>query len=109
MVKGHLIASFEEVSVFLERIRSFDSNSIDCSDHAFFRLSEKQRKVFTCEKIKDYLLNQTPLKVGIQNNGNFAVFYNYGKTTVIKIIIDMRLTLINTVTFYIIDRSRVPG
>lgn len=109
MIKGHRIESFEDVAIFFERISSFDSAAIECTSHTFFRLSEKQRKIFTCDALKEILLNKMPLKVGVQYNGNYAVFYKAKeKLHVIRIILDFKPAQISIVTFYIIDVEQMP-
>ncbi len=52
MKKGHRIDAFEEAGKFVERMAEYDAGLIRCSEHAFFRLSEKQREVHTCEELK---------------------------------------------------------
>ncbi len=46
MPKGYMIEKIEDANVFVSRMRSFDENSIECTPHTLFRLSEGQRKVF---------------------------------------------------------------
>ena len=106
--KGFRIAEFKDISVFREKMKNFDVRSIECTDHTFFRLSEKQRKEFTCDALKSFLLNDIPLKVGIQVNSNYAVYYKYAENRVLKIVMAFRPTLIRIVTFKILDKNQLP-
>ena len=106
--KGFRIVKFEDNGVFHERMKNFDSHSIECTNHTFFRLSEKQKKELTCDVLKNSLLNDIPLKVGIQANGNYAVYYKYAGNTVLKIVISVKPVLIRTVTFTILNKEQLP-
>ncbi len=102
------IERFEDISVFKERIKNFNEDAIECTTHTFFRLSEKQRKVFTCNELKKVLLNEIPLKVGIQRNQNYAVYYKYREQRLLKIVLSFKPSKIRIVTFYIVDKGQMP-
>lgn len=106
--KGYRIAEFEDIEVFRNRMDNFNTNSIECTDHTFFRLNKKQRNEFTCDMLKNFLLNEIPLKVGIQVNRNYAAYYKYPNNRIIKIVISFKPTLIRTVTFMILDKEQLP-
>tara|TARA_Y100000310_G_C20432611_1_gene692204 strand:- start:119 stop:451 length:333 start_codon:yes stop_codon:yes gene_type:complete len=108
MTSGNLIAKRIETNDFLELIKPYSKEQIECTDHTSFRLSEKQRKVLTCEKLKEYLLHEIPFLVGIQNNKNYAVFYNEKKNKFMRMIIDIQIAKINIVTFYFIEQWQIP-
>lgn len=108
MVDGHRISKKVNTEKFLEQIRHYSKNQIECTNHTFFRLNEKQRKIFKCEKIKDYLLDEIPLYVGLQNNNNYAIFYKYPSNKIMRVIIEVTLTKIWVVTFYFIDKAQLP-
>lgn len=108
MTRGHKIIEFEEVRTFVERIRQYPRDRIVCTHHTFFRLSEKQRELFTCENIRRLLLEEIPIRVGIQQNGNYAVFYKHEKQRLIRIIIDIQPQKVSVVTFYIIEKYQLP-
>jgi len=109
MIKGHRIETFEEIPTFLDRLSSFSENTIECTEHTLFRLSEKQRKVFTCDELKQLLLHETPLKIGVQVNGNYAVYYKHKeKLKIVKVIIGLKPTIISIVTFYILHMDQLP-
>ena len=72
-----------------EIIKEYSKDRIKCTDHTFFRLNEKQRKIFNCETVKEYLFYETPILVGIQENGNYAIFYKYKKKKFLRIILDI--------------------
>lgn len=108
MVKGYRIERFEDVSIFAEKMKNFDENTIECTEHTFFRLSEKQRKVFTCDTLKSFLLSEIPLRVGIQYNLNYAAFYKYKEGNIIKIVISFKPIFIRIVTFMILGKEQLP-
>ncbi len=109
MNRGHEIKEFEEPRLFIERIRSMDEGTIGCTNHALFRLSEKQRKMFTEETLKRFLTEETPIKVGIRHNGCFAAYYPYSnKREAIRIVVDIKPASAEIVTFYIVDTNQIP-
>lgn len=107
MIKGHRIEKKISVEQFLSIIKNFDMNDYHTTDHTFFRIKEKERKIFKDKIIKEYLLGATPNLVGLQYNENYAVFYKYGKDT-LRIILNIEPERINIVTFYIIDNNQKP-
>ena len=107
MIEGHKIAKRVKVEEFLEIMGQFKEDQIKTTDHTFFRLSQKQRKVFKDTVLKEYLLNEIPLLVGIQHNNAYAVFYKYQKN-VLRITLEIQPTQINAITFYIIDKNQLP-
>lgn len=104
MTKGHRIEELKDVQKFAEEVKYYTKEKISCSPHAFFRLSEKQRLVFTCEELKHILLDEIPVQVGLQYNGNYAATYKHKKQRFIRLIIDISLTEINIITFYMLDK-----
>lgn len=44
MVKGYRVEESEPIEIFKERMKNFDENTIECTSHTFFRLSEKTTK-----------------------------------------------------------------
>lgn len=92
---------------FLKSMKKYNEKEIECTEHTFFRLSEKQRKIFTCKDLKKVLLTIKPFLGGIQCNGNYALFYKYqGKN--LKIIVGISKRKINIVTFYFIKEWQIP-
>lgn len=106
--KGFRISEYENATVFHERMKNFGNESIECTNHTFFRLSEKQKKEFTCDTLKSFLLNEFPLKAGIQVNGNYAIYYKYAENRVLKIVMAFYPTMARIVTFKILDKSQLP-
>ncbi len=45
MPAGNKIIKWIEIKEFLERIREYSKEQVECTNHTFFRLSEKQRKI----------------------------------------------------------------
>jgi len=108
VVMGHRIERKIEIDEFLDSIGGYSEERIECTKHTFFRLSEKQRKIFKPEDILRYILEQKPILVGIQYNGAYAVFYDYKENDVIRIVLDIKPNQIEVVTFYIIDKKQIP-
>lgn len=108
IVLGHRIAKTIDISEFKEMLKNYRREHVICTEHTFFRLSEKQRKLFTCEKIKEYIFDYEPVMVGIQHNGCHAVFYKHEKQRFLRIILDIRAHNICVVTFYMIEKNQLP-
>ena len=103
-----MIEKFEGESVFVERMKNFNEDTIECTSHSLFRLSEKQRETFTCDVLKGFLLDNEPLRVGIKYNRNYAVYYNFKGKQLLKIILSVKPDKIRIVTFKILDKSQLP-
>ncbi len=95
------------VDKLLNIIKKYKEEDIECTSHTFFRLSEKQRKIFTCDELRRILLNEKPFLAGIQYNKNYALFYKYQNKN-FKIIIGINDRKVNIVTFYFIEEWQVP-
>ena len=95
------------VNDFIMLIRKYSLESIEDSGHAFKRLSQRQRELFTIEEVSKILLKDHPFLVGIQANDNYAVFYKYqGKN--LRVIIKLESQKAKIVTFYNILEWQVP-
>ena len=108
MIRNHKIKTPEDIQKFMGRITNYAPEDIECTPHAFFRLNQRQRELFKCEQIKEYLLEKTPIPAGIQNNGNFTAFYKHENQRTIRIIFDIKSDKIKIVTFYLLKRSQIP-
>ena len=97
---GHRIERDVAVHEFLDLLSQYPEDSVFMTNHTVFRLGEKQRKIFQDTIMKNLFGSQMPLRVGIQQNGNYTAFYKYGKD-ILRIIIDFKPTRINIVTFYV--------
>jgi len=95
------------IQKFLRVIQKYSDKDIVCTQHTFFRLSEKQRKIFTCKDLREVLLTKKPFLVGIQYNNNYAIFYKYNRKN-LKMIIGIGKRKIDIVTFYFIKEWQVP-
>lgn len=107
MIWGHDIAGKISKKEFLKKIKGFKDGDIEITDHALFRLSEKQRKVYKGGVLKDFVLNKSPIEITKQSNGNLAVLYYYEGDRIIKIVLDLRPNKIYIVTFYILNRKQM--
>jgi len=103
MIKGHKIEKKIDLDYFLELINNIKEENIITTKHSFFRLKESQRKIYSEQIIKDYILGGKPILIGIQFNGNYSVFYSH-KGLFLKLILDIKTQNINIVTFYIVDK-----
>jgi len=96
-----------DIEEFIKFIQEYGEGQIECSEHTFFRLSEKQRKVYTCNELKKIITKESPFLVGIQYNKNYAVFYRYENKN-LKIIINISDRKVKIVTFYFIEEWQIP-
>jgi hypothetical protein len=108
MVEGHKIVKSIPLEYYLNLIADYSNDEIIISDHTMFRIREKDRKIFKDNILKYFIEKIAPTFVGLQKNGCYAVFYDYEKNNILKIIIDIRSASITIVTFYIIAKSSVP-
>jgi len=109
MITGNKIVKKIEINDFLNKIKQYSKEQIECTSHALFRLNEKQRKIFTSETLKRHLIHQEPFLVGIQDNSNYAVFYKFKKNKFLKMIINIQdFQKLNIVTFYFIEQNQIP-
>ncbi len=109
VVTGHIIHKRLRIKDFVDIIKYYSTEQIKCTDHTFFRLSEKQRKEFlNCEKLKIYITEKIPIFVGIQNNGCYAIYYSFNKMNALKMILDVKPNNISIITFYIINKVTIP-
>ena len=107
MIKEHEVDEKIKISTFIKKIKAYGYNNIETTAHTFFRLSEKQRKIYTEKELKTILFYETPLQVGIQQNGNYAVIYLYEKyKKLIKILLDLSIKKLYIVTFYFLDKRQ---
>ncbi len=106
MFKSTKIEKKLNVDKLLSIIKRY-KEEIECTSHTFFRLSEKQRKIFTCAELRRILLNEKPFLTGIQYNGNYALFYKYQNKN-LKIIVGINDRKVNIVTFYFIEEWQIP-
>lgn len=107
MVEGHKIQQKIPTEEFLERLEQYTEEQIEVTQHTVFRLNEAERKFYKEERLKDMLLAEKPVLVGLQKNGNYAAFYRHGKER-LKMILDLQPKKIVLVTFFLIDTEKVP-
>lgn len=103
MAYGNLIKRKIEIKEFLDIVKTYKPDQIECTAHTFFRLSEEQRKIFKCENLKEFILNDEPILVGLQFNGNYATFYSYEKK-IMRMMLNIQYEKINIVTFYFVNQ-----
>jgi len=94
-----------KITEFAGKLEHYGKENTESTSHTFFRLDEKQRKIYTEEELKNILFEQRPLETVIQKNGNIAAIYKYGKRFV-KIMLDFTPNKIYIVTFYILNKQQ---
>ena len=107
MFEGTKIKEKVKIEEYLKLINNYKESQIECTDHTFFRLSQKQRAIFTCSELKRILIQDKPFLVGTQFNKNYATFYRRENKT-FKIILRIDNRKINIVTFYFIEEWQIP-
>lgn len=96
-----------EIEGFIKFVREYKLKQIECTNHIFFRLSEKQRKIYNCDELRRILTQEIPFLVGFQYNKNYAVFYKH-KNKNLKMILNMDNRKVKIVTFYFIEEWQIP-
>lgn len=107
MLESTKIIKKVSIEKLFETIKKFSKENIECTQHTFFRLSEKQRKIFTCNELRETLLNNKPFLGGIQHNGNHALFYKYQNKN-LKLVVNINNRKVKIVTFYFIQEWQIP-
>ncbi len=92
---------------FLEIISKYDAKNLECTSHTFFRLSQKQREIFTSNELRKIVLKEKPFLVGIQYNENYAAFYKHSDK-ILKVIFHIDKRKVNIVTFFFIGEWQIP-
>jgi hypothetical protein len=96
-----------EIEEFIKFIKEYKIGQIECTTHTFFRLSEKQRKIHTCDELRKILTKEKPFLVGFQHNENYAVFYKRQNKN-LKMIVALNERKVKIVTFYFIEEWQIP-
>ncbi len=107
MFEEHKVKGKVKISIFLKKIEEYGYENIEATDHTFFRLSQKQREIYTEEVLKKIIFNEKPLEVCIQKNNNYAVIYLYKENKLLKILLDLTLNKVYIVSFYILNREQM--
>jgi uncharacterized protein YfaP (DUF2135 family) len=107
MIEDHNIKEKIKVSEFIKKIKNYCEENIESTDHTFFRLNQKKRKIYTEKMLKTIVFNDIPLEVSIEKNGNYAVIYNFneGKNK-LKILLSLSSKKVYIVTFYILNKDQ---
>ena len=103
MADSHRIVRIIEINEFIQIIKYYNENQIIITKHTTFRLNQEQRKIFKDEMLKDLIMNQVPMLVGLQTNNSYAAFYRC-EQEILKLILDIKIDKINAVTFYITNK-----
>jgi hypothetical protein len=108
MVEGHKIIKNIPIDEFISRISDYSMDEIILSNHTLFLIREKDRKIFKDKVIKLIVQRTNPINVGLQKNGCYAVFYNHDAGLVFRVIMDIQPSKVFIVTFYAIEKTRMP-
>src|SRR3989338_4572867 len=100
---GNKIIEKIETDKFLTLLSRYTEDQIEHTVHTFFRLSQKQRQIYTEKELRQIIMKEKPFLVGLQYNGNYAAFYLYNNK-MLKIIISLKIRKVNIVTFYFINK-----
>ena len=107
MLDDHKTKEKIKVSEFIKKVKDYGENCIESTKHTFFRLNQKQRKIYTEEMLKKIIFNETPLEVIIQKNGNYAIIYNFNEgKNLLKILVSLTPKKVYIVTFYILNKEQ---
>jgi hypothetical protein len=106
MISEHSRIGKMSLKEFSEKIEKCKGN-IETTAHTFFRLSEKQRKVYDEKVLKDLLLNKNPLEIWEQENNHLAAFYDFENKRILKIILRFSSNKVYIVTFYILNKEQM--
>ncbi|MBR9704060.1 hypothetical protein GOV12_01505 [Candidatus Pacearchaeota archaeon] len=107
MINETKIEKKVNIKEFIEFVKEYKKEQFECTEHTFFRLSEKQRKIITSSELRRILINKTPFLVGSQYNKNYAIFYKYQNRN-LKIIANFNNRKVKIVTFYFIEEWQIP-
>ncbi|MBI2146621.1 hypothetical protein HYU22_04735 [Candidatus Woesearchaeota archaeon] len=90
--------SYFEYKELIDRFK----DRIKVNPHAYFRLSEMQRKVYKDETLIEILTGEKPALIGIQKNQNQVIFFSK-KQGYLRLMFKITKENIEIVTFYITD------
>ncbi len=105
MIDGHKIESKISIKSFLIKFNNYSSEKIDITPHAFFRLSQKQRKLYKEEDLLNTIHSVMPIEVSIQKDGRYAVIYPF-ENKLLKVLLEIYPNKIYIVTFYILNKKQ---
>lgn len=66
MYNEHCVQGKLKISTFTKKLQAYGIKNIETTAHTFIRLSEKQRKIYTEEELKNTLINLKPIEISIQ-------------------------------------------
>ena len=107
MTKGKRIEKNVDIKHFKTIIDEYGIDKINCSNHTLFRLSEKQRSIYNSKRLKEIILNEEPIFVGLQYNKLYACFYAKDQRKAFRFILDVKIKEIVIVTFLIVSLNIV--
>lgn len=108
MVLGHKIKEKISSEEFMELVAYYNDNDIYSTNHTFFNLDQKERKLFKHEMLIHIIKEKIPLFVGIQNNHLHTVFFDYSKNEAVRMVLEISPEKIEIVTFYIVEKITIP-
>ena len=105
MIDGYQIKEKMSIKTFLEKFNSYSPEDLDITPHAFFRLSQKQRKLYKEEDLINTIYSIRPVEVAIHKDGRYVVIYPF-KGKLLKVIFEIFPSKIYIVTFYILNKKQ---
>jgi hypothetical protein len=97
------------IKKFTQMVEGYTEKKIETTAHTFFRINQKQRKVYNDTTLKEYILKRKPIEVIEQENNNLAILYNFEETKKILKVVIRPTDKIYIVTFYILNRGQTMG
>lgn len=104
MENEHRIINKIKISTFKTYVKKYTYDNIEANNHAFFRLSQKQRGIYTEDALKKIIWNEKPVEVGIEINGNYNIIYNHKNGKMLRIILNLSTKKLYIVTFYFLNK-----
>ena len=89
-------------SIELTNLLDTYKSRVKVNSHAYFRISQMQRKIYKEETLITMLTQEKPVLVGIQENNNYAIFFSK-KNGYMRLIFKVTKENIEIITFYITD------
>jgi hypothetical protein len=107
MIDEHKRAGKISKKEFHSKMKDLEMEDIEVTEHTFFRLNERQRKIYEGDYLKKIILEENPLEIWKEKNENLAVFYKLEENRILKIIIRFSSNKVYIVTFYILNKSQI--
>ncbi|HEA46532.1 MAG TPA: hypothetical protein ENH99_02000 [Candidatus Pacearchaeota archaeon] len=105
MIDSHKIKEKISVKSFMQKFDSYSQEDLEITPHAFFRLSQKQRRLYEKDRLIQVIYSTKPIEVSIHKDGRYAVIYPFEKR-LLKVLFEIYPKKIYIVTFYILNKKQ---